>query len=193
MNDLLGANELLLASKSPRRSDLLKSIGIPFTTISCEWDEEFDSSMDIHAVPQFLAYVKALYVKDQIKDGQIVLTADTVVIQDGRVLGKPKDKEDAERTLHHLSNNTHKVITGTTFMSKSKTVNTSCMSVVDFMEISNDEIEQYIEEFKPFDKAGSYGIQDWIGICKIKSIKGSYHNIMGLPTHIVYEVLKAWN
>ncbi len=192
MNDILGTSQLLLASKSPRRSTLLESAGIPFKVIKCDWDEVYDPEMSVHSIPQFLAYQKALFVKDQLSKNNIILTADTVVVQNGKLLGKPEDKGDAIKTLTSLSNKSHTVITGTTFMSDSKIINTSCSSTVEFCELSNKEIMNYVEEDAPFDKAGSYGIQDWIGICKIKSIKGSYHNVMGLPTHIVYSVLKSW-
>ncbi|MEE9372765.1 MAG: Maf family nucleotide pyrophosphatase [Saprospiraceae bacterium] len=192
MIDLLYKKKLLLASKSPRRSDLLKAANIPFKVITCDWDETFDDGIDVKQVPQYLSYHKALHVRDQLKEDQIILTADTVVIMGNRLLGKPTNKKDAISTLTTLSDASHDVITGITVMSTNKTVNASCTSTVTFGKLLKSEINDYVTEYNPFDKAGSYGIQDWIGICKIKSIKGSYHNIMGLPTHIVYQILKVW-
>lgn len=192
MIDILNKNNLLLASKSPRRSELLRNAGIPFTIIKCDWDEDYDEDMDVTKVPQFLSYHKALHVRDELNQNDIILTADTVVIKDGKLLGKPKNRKEALETIENLSNTSHQVITGITVMSTDKTVNASSTSDVHFDPLSNAEIESYVDECKPYDKAGSYGIQDWIGICKIKSISGSYHNIMGLPTHMVYAILKAW-
>ena len=192
MIELLKGKELLLASKSPRRKELLEKSLIPFTLITADWEESYDPEMSAHDVPQYLSYHKAEHIKDQLKPNQILLTADTVVILENEVVGKPKNREDAIRTIEMLSANTHEVVTGITLMSLEKTVNASCLSVVDFMPLTKSEIESYVDQFEPFDKAGSYGIQDWIGFVKIQSINGSYHNIMGLPTHMVYEILRIW-
>ena len=192
MIDILKNFELLLASKSPRRSELLQAAGIPFKLIKCDWNEKYDPKMRIHFVPQYLSYQKALNSSNKLRKDQIILAADTVVIKGKKLIGKPKDKTEAIGVLQALSNKTHKVISGITLMSKIKTVNASCTTKVKIDTLSPEEIEKYIETFQPFDKAGSYGIQDWIGVCKVSSIQGSYHNIMGLPTHLVYKILSIW-
>jgi len=192
MLDILKGQTLLLASKSPRRKELLEKAQIPFTQISANWEENYDPKMNAYEVPQYLSYHKAEHIKDQLKRNEILLTADTIVIQNNQVLGKPKDRNEAFLTIQSLSDDTHDVVTGITLMSLDKTVNASCFSSVDMMSLSNNEIYNYIDQYEPYDKAGSYGIQDWIGICKIRSIQGSYHNIMGLPVHLVQNILSVW-
>lgn len=192
MIDILDTHKIILASKSPRRKEIMTLARIPFTLIESDWEETYDSEMDVYQVPQYLSYQKADSVKVQISEKDILISADTVVIKNGQLIGKPIDKSEAENTLRDLSGDTHDVITGVTIMSYDKTINISCKSVVHFMSMTDDEISFYIKEYHPFDKAGSYGIQDWVGLCKIKSIEGSYHNIMGLPIHMVYSILSSW-
>jgi len=192
MHNILKSYELLLASKSPRRRELMDGTRIPYQLIECDWDEIYDPNMKLKKVPQFLSYQKAQFAGKELKEHQIILAADTVVIKGKKLLGKPKDKNEALKVLKMLSGSKHIVITGITLMSKLKTINASCTSKVKIDKMTETEIEEYIDTFQPFDKAGSYGIQDWIGICKVSEIRGSYHNIMGLPTHLVYKILSIW-
>lgn len=192
MLDILGQNELLLASKSPRRKDLLQRARISFELISSDWEEKHDPKMDVRHVPKYLAYNKANAIRSNIKENQILLTADTVVIRKNELLGKPKNEDEARTMLKKLSGKKHHVITGITLMSLAKTVNCSAVTKVQFDHLTNQEIDYYIWHDRPLDKAGAYGIQDWIGVCKIKKIKGNYENVMGLPVHLVYAILSQW-
>jgi septum formation protein len=187
--DILGNNTLILASKSPRRKDLLNSAHIPYVSKYIDVEESYPASLNAADVPTFLADKKAEALKDELKSDIIVLTADTIVIYRKKILEKPTDREEAQSMLKKLGGNSHKVITGVCLRNSEKKRVFSELSTVEFYDFSEEEINYYISKYNPYDKAGSYGIQDWIGICKIKSIKGSYSNIMGLPMGLLYQEL----
>ncbi|MEM1319786.1 MAG: Maf family nucleotide pyrophosphatase [Bacteroidota bacterium] len=182
--------KLILASKSPRRSQLLTEAGIPFTIRTQDVEESFPSDLAPEKVSTFLAEKKAAAMEGQIGEGEIILTADSVVILDQTIFNKPENYEDAFRMLRELSGKMHRVITGVCLMSEDKKQTFAGSSKVYFDDLSDAEIEYYINNFQPYDKAGAYAIQEWIGWCKIKHIEGSYSNIMGLPVRLVYEALK---
>ena len=192
MQSILKGKKLILSSGSPRRQELLENSGIiPFEKRVKEIDESFSPDMDITQVASYLAREKAMAF-DHIAEEEIHLTADTVVICGDKIYGKPKDKQDAIATLSELSNNEHTVITGVCLRSSKEIYVFDDVSKVKISKMTLEEIEFYIENYKPFDKAGSYGIQDWLGICKVEYIHGSYSNIMGLPMQKVYEELKEF-
>ena len=180
--------KLLLASQSPRRKELLQCLGFPFEVVSIHCDESYPSQLPICEVAAYLSLKKANSYT-HLRSGEILLTADTIVSCSGQILGKPRDKQEAAQMLKKLSGNTHEVYTGITLKTSTKTTTLTDKAEVEFMPISSEENDFYINEFKPLDKAGSYGIQDWIGMAKINKISGSYYTIMGLPTHLIYKEL----
>lgn len=183
---------LLLASKSPRRQELLKAAGIEFTTIEIEVEEVYPDDMELENVPEFLARIKAEAAMSFLKEDQLILAADSVVIMNGEIYGKPGDREHAIEMISNLSGHKHLVITGVFLCDHHNGVGFSDYTYVWFDNISPEEIEYYVDQFKPFDKAGAYGIQDWIGWAKVSRIEGSYANVMGLPVQRVYEELIKW-
>ena len=184
---------LLLASKSPRRRELLKLLDIPFEIVDItDIEERYPDTLDHKEVPEFLSRLKSEAYKDSLNKGDILITADTVVILHNEIIGKPKDTEDAKRMLRLLSDNTHTVVTGVTLASLIKSISFSVETEVTFSNLSEDDIDYYVEKYNPLDKAGAYGIQDWIGAVGIKGIKGSYYNVMGLPVHRLYHELYAF-
>jgi len=189
LNILLKPYQVILGSQSPRRSELLTKGDIPFIKQLREVEEIFPEDLNAHDVPEYLANLKAKAFDGFLLSNQILICADTIVIQDDKVIGKPKDREHAVQTLRTLSNTWHTVVSGVCFKTNSETHSFSQISQVKFYELSNDEIDFYIDQYKPFDKAGSYGIQDWIGVNKIREIQGSYTNIMGLPMGKLYDEL----
>lgn len=184
---------LLLASASPRRHELLKMISSDFRIVSGrEVDEVYPPDTPPEEVPLFLSKLKAsAYACDLDSDEDALITADTVVILDNEILGKPVDREEAIAMLKRLQGRTHIVVTGVTITTVNGSYSFSNRTEVDFDELSHDEIEQYVDDFKPFDKAGAYGIQEWIGAAAIKGIRGSFYNVMGLPVHSLYKALTA--
>lgn len=192
MQSILNGKKLILASGSPRRQELLEHSGIiPFDKRVKEIDESFSPELDVTQVASFLAREKAMAF-DEIADDEVYITADTIVLCEGKIYGKPKDKQDAIETLTTLSGTEHTVITGVCLRSATETYVFDDVSRVKIAEMTQEEIEYYIDTCKPFDKAGSYGIQDWLGICKVEYIYGSYSNIMGMPMQKVYEELKEF-
>ena len=186
-------NKIILASQSPRRHHLLKSIGLKFDILSgIETDESFPSDMQIDEVPEYLAKKKAETFRAFINPETILITADTIVSINGSILNKPKDYTEAIDMLNTLSGNKHTVITGVCISSQTKQKSFSAFTSVYFDNLDDEEIKYYIDKFKPFDKAGSYGIQEWIGYIGIKKIEGSYFNVMGLPVQKLYEELKLF-
>ncbi|MCS5663233.1 MAG: Maf family nucleotide pyrophosphatase [Flavobacteriales bacterium] len=183
---------IILASQSPRRKELLELLDLNFIVEVREVDEVFPKSLDVTKVAEYLAKLKASAFTD-IHADQIVITADTVVILDKQILGKPKDKTEAAKMLQSLSNRSHRVITGVCMKSKDKIISFSNTTKVFFKELTSSEIEYYIENYKPFDKAGSYGIQEWIGAIGITKIEGSYFNVVGLPIQELNEQLLTGN
>ncbi|MBX2870804.1 MAG: Maf family nucleotide pyrophosphatase [Saprospiraceae bacterium] len=184
--------KLILASKSPRRKQLLEMAGIPFTIRTKEVEENYPADLPVLKVAPFLAQKKAQACRDFIEGDEILLSADSVVIQSGVIYEKPVDRADAKRILSILSGKMHTVVTGVCLLSKDKERIFAGHSRVFFDELSEAEIEYYIDTYKPFDKAGAYGIQEWIGLCKINKIEGTYANIMGLPVDLVYKELQVF-
>ena len=193
MLDNLKKYNIVLASKSPRRQELLKGIGVDFSILTKEVDESFPSKLPLIDVAPFLSLKKAKAFEDsELPENYMVITADTVVIVENEILGKPKDRDDAVRMMNLLSGKVHKVVTGVTVHTKEKTKTFSVISKVTFETLDNQEIDYYIDNFKPYDKAGAYGVQEWIGYIGVSNVEGSYYNVMGLPTQRLYKVLKEF-
>ena len=184
--------KLILASKSPRRKQLLEMAGIPFEIKTKEVEENYPEDMPVMDVAPYLAQKKARACQNFIQDDEIILAADSVVIQGDNIYGKPTDAADARRIISELSGKMHWVITGVCLLSAEKETVFAGKAKVYFEEISEAEIAYYVEKYKPFDKAGAYAIQEWIGLCKINRIEGTYSNIMGLPMEMVYKELVAF-
>jgi len=181
---------LILASKSPRRQQLLKELNIPFSIQTKEIEENYSKLLKKKQITEFLARLKSKPFTD-LKENDIVITSDTIVWFKGKPLEKPKNLEDAKKMLQHLSEKKHTVYTSICLKSKSKERVFSDKTTVYFKKLTNDEINYYVNKYKPLDKAGSYGVQEWIGLIGIKKIKGSYYNIVGFPVHKFYkEILK---
>jgi septum formation protein len=183
---------IILASRSPRRQQLLSELGIRFDIVTMDYDESFPDGLDGTEIALYVAEQKALMFKDSIAENEIVIAADTIVWCNRQVLGKPEDKEDARRILEEISGNTHEVITAVTLLSSSKKITFSDSTKVTFEKITDEEIDFYIDEFKPYDKAGAYGIQEWIGIIACSRIEGSYFNVVGLPVQRLYKELQEF-
>lgn len=180
---------IILASKSPRRHQLMQEAGFDFEVRVRSIEEVFPDDLPPEQVAEYLAKLKAEAVESWVIDQEIVITADSVVILDGKIYGKPENAEDVRRILKELSGRVHQVITGVCILAKEKTVSFSEVAQVHFAEISDAEIEYYLQNHQPFDKAGAYGVQEWIGFTKVHKIEGTFANIMGLPIHRVYEIL----
>lgn len=181
--------KILLASQSPRRKELLSSLGFDFEVVKIDCEEIVPEHIKVGESAAYLSELKANAFRNLIDD-EVLLTADTVVAIDEQFLGKPEDENEAKKMLRLLSGKTHQVYTAITIKTLDKTITETDVADVEFDEISDEEIDFYIKNYKPFDKAGSYGIQEWLGMAKIKNIKGSFYTIMGLPTHLVYHILK---
>jgi len=181
---------LILASASPRRISLLKELNLTFDILPLDVDEVYPTHLTDHEVARFLAELKAdSFPTEKLTDKTILITADTIVCLNDEVLGKPEDREHAIEMLRTLSGKKHKVITGVCLKSKNKQAIFSNETDVYFCNLSDDEIIYYVDQFKPFDKAGAYGIQEWIGYIGIEKIEGSYFNVMGLPVQQLYSEL----
>ena len=181
--------KIFLGSKSPRRQELLKALGIDFEIFTIETEEIFPSDLKKEEVTNHLAKLKAKAYEGQLAENELVITADTIVWHNDTVLGKPKNEKEAFEILKSLSGDSHRVYTSVCIKSKVKEVVFSDCTTVFFSALSDEEINYYITNYKPFDKAGAYGIQDWIGLRAIRKIEGSYYNVMGLPTEKLYEAL----
>jgi septum formation protein len=181
---------VVLASKSPRRQELLKGMGVKFVTLTKEMREDYPE-MPFEKVPEYLSRQKSLaFTDDELPEGFLLITADTVVIAENEILGKPKDRADAIRMMHILSGKSHHVVTGVTVRSKDKIETFSANSEVTFAPLDEEEMAYYVDQYKPYDKAGAYGIQEWIGYVGISGLHGSFYNVMGLPTRMLYQTLK---
>lgn len=183
---------LLLASKSPRRQQLLREAGFSFRTVGLEVDESFSAEMPVVEVAQMLSERKAQAALPLLDADEVVLSADSVVIVDGVIFNKPADYAEAMQMIRTLSGRQHTVITGVCLLTRERMKAFSGVSEVHFASLTDEEIDYYIRTCKPFDKAGAYGVQEWIGLCKIERIEGSYANVMGLPVHLVYEALRTF-
>ena len=181
--------KIILASQSPRRQELLKQLGVDFDIRVLSIDETYPSDLSPYDVPEYLAKLKSEEFNPQKYEETCIITSDTEVIYDGKILGKPKDKKNALDMILKLSNKEHHVVTGVCLQFNGRIKSFSSISKVEFETISEAEANYYINNFKPLDKAGSYGIQEWIGQARIKKINGCYYNIMGLPLNALYNNL----
>lgn len=183
--------ELILASKSPRRQQLLRNMGYEFQVITRDTEESFPNAYSPEQAVQHIAQQKASSLMD-LSPTHVILAADTIVVLDGRILGKPKDEAEAIGMLEALSGRTHEVMTACCIHHQGKVQTLLETTRVYFRSLRSREINHYVTEFQPYDKAGGYGIQEWIGSVGIERIEGSYHNVVGLPTAAVYEALRAY-
>ena len=184
---------IILASNSPRRKERLSGIGVKYEfRMLPDIDESYPETVSADEVAGYLAEKKASAYLPELNDDELLITADTVVLLDSIVIGKPSDEADAIRMLQLLSGKTHKVITGVCLTSKKKQVVFSDTAYVTFGELSREEISYYVSNYKPYDKAGAYGVQEWIGYVAVEKIEGSYFNVMGLPIFKVYKELKQF-
>ncbi len=185
--------KVLLASNSPRREELLRGIDIDFEIkVLPDIDESYPTDMPNEEVAEYVALKKARSYTNSLKEDELIITADTVVLLDNKIYGKPTNKKEAKEMLQNLSGKTHRVISGVCLTSTAKQTSFSVASDVEFSTLTNQEIEYYINRYAPFDKAGSYGVQEWIGYIGVKHISGSYFNIMGLPIQRLYRELLSF-
>lgn len=190
---LVEGYKVVLASNSPRRKELLAGLGIDFEVRTLKnIDESWPQNLKGEDIPVYISSKKAEAYKPNMADDEMIITADTIVYDNGQVLGKPTDEHDAESFLRQLSGHAHEVITGVCIATKNKTEQFSSTSKVFFDELSDEEINYYVNTYKPFDKAGAYGIQEWIGFIGVTRIEGSYFNVMGLPVQRLYKALRQF-
>ena len=194
MTKLLDGRKIILASNSPRRKELLAGLELDFEVRVIKGiDESYPEQLKGEEIPKYISMQKARAYTDSLDDGDVLITSDTIVHLDGTVLGKPADEADAIRMLKMLSGKSHEVITGVTVAvrqkGKSHIKSFATTTKVTFKQLTDEEIHHYVSTYKPFDKAGAYGIQEWIGFVGVKSIEGSYFNVMGLPVQRLYEEL----
>ena len=191
LQDRLKDYRLILASASPRRRELLAACDLDFVLAEkFECEECYPADLEADKVAEYLSQLKSNAYPHALGERDILLTADTVVIAGGEILGKPKDSADAERMLKMLSGATHKVVTGVTLRTTERTISFSAESLVSFRTLDAEEVGYYVEKYRPLDKAGAYGIQEWIGYIGIEDIEGSFYNVMGLPVQRLYSALK---
>lgn len=181
--------KILLASNSPRRKELLTNLGYDFEVVSIDCDENYSATLAVENIAEFLSELKSNSFRN-LENDEVLVTADTIVAINNEVLGKPKNEIHAREMLRKLSGKTHQVFTGITIRNNIKAVSKTDVALVEIDDLSDEEIDFYLKNYKPFDKAGSYGVQEWFGMAKIKKITGSYYTIMGLPTHLLYSTLK---
>lgn len=190
MTRYLKEYRIILASRSPRRQQLLRQLGLTFDVVIKDFDETYPSTLRGDEIARYISSRKAESFKKDLKDNEIVITADTIVWCSDVVLGKPADAEMAVSILRQISGKTHDVITGVTIISNLREITFSDTTKVTFEKLTEEEITYYVENFKPFDKAGAYGIQEWIGIMGCSRIEGSFFNVVGLPVQKLYSELK---
>ena len=188
----LVSKNIILASKSPRRQDLLKGLDIEFSIQTKDIEELYPEDMPSQEVPAYLSKLKASAFEQELSENDILITSDTIVILGDEILEKPKSEKEAKEMIAKMSGKTHTVVTGVAITSSSKQVVFSDHTQVTFCDLSAEEITYYIEKYQPFDKAGSYGVQEWIGYVAIHKLEGSYFTVMGLPLHRLYEELKKF-
>lgn len=191
MLDNLKKYKVLLASKSPRRRELLQQLRIPFNVVTIGGiDESYPDSIPLIDVAQYVSEKKADAFHAIMKENELVITADTMVVCENRIMGKPKDIAEAKEMLEFLSNKTHHVATGVTLTTLTQRTSFTTVSDVSFCKLTHEEIEYYVNNYHPVDKAGAYGIQEWIGAVAVTGINGSFYNVMGLPVHRLFQELK---
>ena len=189
LKDKLHKINIILASGSPRRQQFFKEMDLHYTIRLKEIEEIYPEHLKAEEITNFLAELKASAFENELKENDVLVTSDTIVWLNGKALGKPKDYNDAFKMLQQLANQTHEVITSVCLKSIYKTEVFHCVTKVTFANLSDEAIKYYLDNYKPFDKAGSYGIQDWIGLVGISKIEGSYTNVVGLPTEMLFQKL----
>ena len=186
-----GRYKIVLASNSPRRRELLAGLGLPFEVrVMADIDESYPADLPVGEVARYISGKKADAYRGSLADDELLITADTVVIVGDEILGKPVDEADATRMLRLISGRTHQVTTGVAMLTTTQERRFAVTTEVTFRPLTDDEIHYYISRYKPFDKAGAYGIQEWIGYVGVTSLRGSYYNVMGLPVQRIYETLQ---
>ena len=189
LKEKLNKINIILASGSPRRQQFFKEMDLHYTIRLKEIEEIYPEHLQAEEITNFLAELKASAFENELKENDVLVTSDTIVWLNGKALGKPKDYDDAFKMLQQLANKTHEVITSVCLKSIDKTDVFHCVTKVTFANLSDEAIRYYLDNYKPFDKAGSYGIQDWIGLIGISKIEGSYTNVVGLPTEMLFQKL----
>lgn len=189
LSEKLKNYNIILASGSPRRQQFFKDLGLEFEIRLKPVDEVYPLELKGAEITDYLAQLKSIPFKEELKDNDILITSDTIVWHKNKALGKPKSEEDAFNIIKSLSYDYHEVITSVCFTLKNDTKVVYDITKVYFKKLSDDEINYYVKTFQPFDKAGAYGIQEWIGLIGVEKLEGSYFNVMGLPTHLVYKTL----
>lgn len=193
MLDNLQKYKIILASNSPRRKLLLSGLGIPFEVkVLPDIDESYPEDMPLTEVAEYIAHEKAEAYKPMMDEDELIITADTIVIAAGEVMGKPKDDDDVRRMLGILSNRTHHVVTGVCITTAQRQSSFSAITDVTFKQLTPQEIDYYLENFHPYDKAGAYGVQEWIGYIGVSAINGSFYNVMGFPIQRIYNELSTF-
>ena len=186
-------SKIILASNSPRRRELLAGLGVEFTVdTQNNFVETFDPSTDHRLVPALMSRGKSHGFHRPLEPGEVLVTSDTMVLVDGTIMGKPRSREEAVEMLRTLSGRSHEVITAVTVRNAEREETVEDCTIVHFKSLTASEIDYYIDSFRPYDKAGAYGIQEWIGYIGITGIEGSYFNVMGFPVHRVYELLQRY-
>ena len=186
--------KIILASNSPRRKELLAGLDVQFEVrIIPGIDESYPDTLPTMEIAEYIAQKKAKAYRETMADDELIITADTIVVLDDKVLGKPKDAAEARCMLHALSGKTHQVVTGVVLTTKELQKHFSVVSNVTFKTLSDNEIDYYVDTYKPMDKAGAYGIQEWIGYVGVTRLEGSYFNVMGLPVQRIYEAMKEFS
>jgi len=185
--------KIILASNSPRRKELLAGIDVQFEVrVIQDIDESYPADLPTKDIAEYISHKKAAVYQQQMAPDELIITADTIVVLGNEVMGKPHDDADARRMLRELSGQTHQVITGVTLTTIQKQISFSVETDVTFKQLSDSEIDYYVSHYKPFDKAGAYGIQEWIGHIGVTALQGSYFNVMGLPVQRIYEALRQF-
>lgn len=189
LNDKLKEYQIILASGSPRRQQFFKDLGLDFEIILKPVKEEYPERLKHFEICDYLAQLKSLPFEKSLKENDLLITSDTIVWHENKALGKPKNEQEAFDMIQSMSGQTHEVITSVCFKTLNSQKTVHSITKVTFKELSDDEIWYYINNYKPMDKAGAYGIQEWIGLTAVTKLEGSYFNVMGLPTHLVYKTL----
>lgn len=193
MLDNLKKYKVILASNSPRRKELLGGLGIPYEVKTMpDIDESYPEGLGCEEIPVYIARTKADAYRSVMQEDELIITADTIVWLDGVVMGKPKDETEACKMLRQLAGHTHQVVTGVSITTQSKQVSFATVTDVTFAPLTEEEITYYVTRYKPMDKAGAYGIQEWIGFVGVQNITGSYFNVVGLPIQRLYTELKTF-
>lgn len=193
MLDNLRKYRIILASKSPRRRELLQQVRVPFNVITLgNIKEEYPADLPVMDVAPYLSRLKAQAYRKLVDDNELIITADTAVVCDGQILGKPADLDEARLMLRMLADKTHTVVSGVTVLTKDRSETIAVKTHVTFGPLSDEEIDFYVDGYTPLDKAGAYGIQEWIGGVAVERIEGSFYNVMGLPIHQLYKLLRTF-